>query len=99
MKRRQAGDGPALYATSIVLIGESTVVEAHIRELVGRLREFAGGMRGGQFAPGGPAVAAQAAFDVTARLHDPAYAGSWQNPAVAAGSTAVSDLLLHGLRA
>ncbi|MFB6703452.1 TetR family transcriptional regulator [Streptomyces sp. NPDC056333] len=99
-KRHKAGDDPELFATYIVLIGESTVVEAHIRELVGQLREIVEeGVRSGQFAVDDPAVAAQAVFDATARFHDPAYAAEWQNPGIGAEFTAVSELLLRGLRA
>ncbi|MET7789915.1 TetR family transcriptional regulator [Streptomyces sp900116325] len=99
-KRHKAGDDPELFATYIVLIGESTVVEAHIRELVGQLREIVEeGVRSGQFAVDDPAVAAQAVFDATARFHDPAYAAEWQSPAIGAEFTAVSELLLRGLRA
>lgn len=99
-KRHKAGDDPELFATYIVLIGESTVVEAHIRELVGQLREIVEeGVRSGQFAVDDPAVAAQAVFDATARFHDPAYAAEWRNPAIGAEFTAVSELLLRGLRA
>ncbi|MFG2627714.1 TetR/AcrR family transcriptional regulator [Streptomyces sp. NPDC048473] len=99
-KRHKAGDDPELFATYSVLIGESTVVEDHIRELVGQLREIVEeGVRSGQFAVDDPAVAAQAVFDATARFHDPAYAAEWQSPAITAEFTAVSDLLLRGLRA
>jgi AcrR family transcriptional regulator len=99
-KRHKAGDDPELFATYIVLTGESTVVEGHVRELVGQLREIIEeGVRSGQFAVDDPAVTAQAVFDATARFHDPAYATEWQNPAIGAEFTAVSDLLLRGLRA
>ncbi|MEU9618046.1 MULTISPECIES: TetR family transcriptional regulator [unclassified Streptomyces] len=99
-KRHKAGDDPELFATYSVLIGESTVVEDHIRELVGQLREIVEeGVRSGEFAVDDPAVAAQAVFDATARFHDPAYAAQWQSPAISAEFTAVSDLLLRGLRA
>ncbi|MDF6042365.1 TetR family transcriptional regulator [Streptomyces sp. JH14] len=99
-KRHKAGDDPELFATYIVLMGESTVVEAHVRELVGQLREIVEeGVRSGQFAVDDPAVTAQAVFDATARFHDPAYAAEWQNATIGAEFTAVSDLLLRGLRA
>ncbi|MFG3137960.1 TetR/AcrR family transcriptional regulator [Streptomyces sp. NPDC048211] len=99
-KRHKAGDDPELFATYEVLMGESTVVEEHVRELVTQLREIiAAGVDEGQFAAEDPAAAAQAVFDATARFHDPAYAAEWQKPAIAAEFTAVSDLLLRGLRA
>lgn len=99
-KRHKAGDDPELFATYEVLMGESTVVEEHIRELVGQLREIIEeGVGDGQFAADDPAAAAQAVFDATARFHDPAYAAEWRKPAITAEFTAVSDLLLRGLRA
>ncbi|MFD7431879.1 TetR family transcriptional regulator [Streptomyces sp. NPDC059818] len=99
-KRHKAGDDPELFATYEVLTGESTVVEEHVRELVGQLREMIEeGVADGQFAVDDPAAAAQAVFDATARFHDPAYAAEWRKPAIAAEFTAVSDLLLRGLRA
>lgn len=99
-KRHKAGDDPELFATYEVLMGESTVVEEHIRELVGQLREMIeDGVTDGQFAVADPASAAQAVFDATARFHDPAYAAEWRKPAIAAEFTAVTDLLLRGLRA
>ncbi|MGN5634451.1 TetR family transcriptional regulator [Streptomyces sp. AC154] len=98
-KRRKAGDDPELFATYEVLMGESTVVEEHIRELVGQLREMIEeGAADGQFTVADPATAAQAVFDATARFHDPAYAAEWRKPAIAAEFTAVTDLLLRGLR-
>ncbi|MFJ4911632.1 TetR/AcrR family transcriptional regulator [Streptomyces sp. NPDC088726] len=98
-KRHKAGDDPELFATYEVLMGESTVVEEHIRELVGQLREMIEeGAADGQFRVADPAAAAQAVFDATARFHDPAYAAEWQKPAIAAEFTAVTDLLLRGLR-
>ncbi|MFJ1895017.1 MULTISPECIES: TetR/AcrR family transcriptional regulator [unclassified Streptomyces] len=98
-KRHKAGDDPELFATYEVLMGESTVVEEHIRELVGQLREMIEeGAADGQFTVADPAAAAQAVFDATARFHDPAYAAEWQKPAIAAEFTAVTDLLLRGLR-
>ncbi|MFJ3587294.1 TetR/AcrR family transcriptional regulator [Streptomyces sp. NPDC090231] len=98
-KRHKAGDDPELFATYEVLMGESTVVEEHIRELVGQLREMIEeGAADGQFTVADPAAAAQAVFDATARFHDPAYAAEWQKPAIVAEFTAVTDLLLRGLR-
>ncbi|MFF1834106.1 TetR family transcriptional regulator [Streptomyces sp. NPDC058231] len=99
-KRHKAGGDPELFATYSVLMGESTVVEAHIRRLVGQLRDIVEeGVRGGEFAVDDPTVAAQAVFDATARFHDPAYAAEWHNPTIGAEFDAVSDLLLRGLRA
>ncbi|MFJ4896797.1 TetR/AcrR family transcriptional regulator [Streptomyces sp. NPDC088727] len=98
-KRHKAGDDPELFATYEVLMGESTVVEEHIRELVGQLREMIEeGAADGQFTVADPAAAAQAVFDATARFHDPAYAAEWRKPAIVAEFTAVTDLLLRGLR-
>lgn len=98
-KRHKAGDDPELFATYKVLIGESTVLEDHITELIGQLREIIEeGVREEQFAVDDPATAAQAVFDATARFRDPVYAAEWQKPSIAAEFTAVTDLLLRGLR-
>jgi len=99
-KRHKAGDDPELFATYQVLMDDSTVVEEHVAHLVAQLREIiAEGVEEGRFSVDDPGAAAQAVFDATARFHDPAYADQWQKPAIRAEFTAVSDLLLRGLRA
>ncbi|OEJ38981.1 TetR family transcriptional regulator [Streptomyces agglomeratus] len=100
-KRKKAGDDPELFATYGVLIEENSgVVDEHLRELTGQLREIIEeGVRAGQFAVEDTAVAAQAVFDATARFHDPCHAAEWRSPTIGDEFTAVSDLLLNGLRA
>ncbi len=100
-KRKKAGDDPELFATYGVLIEENSgVVDEHIRELIAQLREIIEeGVRAGQFAVDDTAVAAHAVFDATARFHDPCHAAKWRSPTIGDEFTAVSDLLLNGLRA
>jgi AcrR family transcriptional regulator len=100
-KRHKAGDDPELFATYSVLTGEnSSAVETHLAELTGQLtRIVEEGVRAGEFTAEDPASAAGAVFAATARFHDPAYVGEWQKPTIDAEFTAVSDLLVRGLRA
>ncbi|MFE3601204.1 TetR family transcriptional regulator [Streptomyces sp. NPDC059096] len=99
-KRHKAGDDPELFATYSVLTGEqSDAVDAHLTELTGQLtRIVEEGVRAGEFVAPDPAGAAGALFVATARFHDPCYAPEWQKPTIDADFTAVSDLLLRGLR-
>jgi AcrR family transcriptional regulator len=100
-KRRKALDDPELFATYSVLAGESsTVIAAHIQDLVGQLaRIIADGVASGEFTAGEPAVAARAVFDATSRFHDPVHAGDWSDPAIGAAFDAVCSLVLAGLAA
>ncbi|MFD5117192.1 TetR family transcriptional regulator [Streptomyces sp. NPDC058220] len=100
-KRHKAGEDPELFATFSVLIGESSgVVDAHLTELTSQLtRIVEEGVRAGEFTAADPASTAGAVFAATARFHDPAYAPEWRKPTIDSEFTAVSDLLLRGLRA
>ncbi|MFJ2176139.1 TetR family transcriptional regulator [Streptomyces sp. NPDC101062] len=99
-KRHKAGDDPELFATYSALAGEhSDTVDAHLTELTGQLtRIVEEGVRAGEFVAPDPAGAAGALFVATARFHDPCYAPEWRKPTIDADFTAVSDLLLRGLR-
>ncbi|PRH80232.1 TetR family transcriptional regulator [Streptomyces solincola] len=99
-KRHKAGDDPELFATYSALIDDSsTVVERHIETLLGQVEQIIEeGAAAGRFAPADPAQAARAVFDATSRFHDPAYAPVWSSPAIQTEFTAVTDLLLRGLR-
>ncbi|MFI6701213.1 TetR family transcriptional regulator [Streptomyces sp. NPDC050509] len=99
-KRHKAGDDPELFATYSVLAGEhSDTVDAHLTKLTGQLtRIVEEGVRAGEFVAPDPAGAAGALFVATARFHDPCYAPEWRKPTIDADFTAVSDLLLRGLR-
>ncbi|GAA2271838.1 TetR family transcriptional regulator [Nonomuraea roseoviolacea subsp. roseoviolacea] len=102
-KRRKVGDDPELFATYMVLVGEtSAVVNRHRADLTGQLaRIIHEGLERGEFAQAGasPEVLARAVFDATGRFHDPAYAREWADPGIDAEFTALVDLVLRGLRA
>ncbi|MBN6051625.1 TetR family transcriptional regulator, partial [Nonomuraea sp. RK-328] len=102
-KRRKVGDDPELFATYMVLVGESSaVVNRHRADLTGQLaRIIHEGLERGEFAPAGaaPEVLARAVFDATGRFHDPAYAREWAEPGIDAEFTALVDLVVRGLRA
>lgn len=102
-KRRKAGDDPELFATYEVLLGESSsVVEAHIGELVGQLEVIVEeGVQRGELVSPHPdaAMTARAVFDATSRFHDPSYASHWSRPDIEPAFTAVLDLTVRGLRA
>ncbi|MEU6080895.1 TetR family transcriptional regulator [Streptomyces sp. NPDC047108] len=101
-KRHKAGDDPELFATYMVLIGESSsVVERHIADLVDQLaRILQDGHEQGAFrAPDDDyATEARAVFDATNRFHDPAYAAEWASPEITGAYEAVTALVLRGLR-
>ncbi|MGW1777083.1 TetR family transcriptional regulator [Streptomyces sp. NPDC002104] len=100
-KRHKAGDDPELFATYIVLLGESSgVVERHITELIEQLSRIIGeGVAAGSLsAPDVPATA-RAVFDATGRFHDPQYAADWLEPTITAEFEAVTALVIRGLRA
>ncbi|MEU8570044.1 TetR family transcriptional regulator [Streptomyces pathocidini] len=102
-KRHKAGDDPELFATYMVLIGESSgVVERHVADLVGQLaRIIENGHAQGAFAPPVPdaPTAARAVFDATNRFHDPAYAADWSTPGITTAFEAVCHLIQKGLAA
>ncbi|MFE0731572.1 TetR family transcriptional regulator [Streptomyces antibioticus] len=99
-KRRKAGDDPELFATYMVLTGENgTAVGEHIADLTGQLTAIvAAGVADGSFAAPDPAAAARAVFQATGRFHDPGYFREWELPDADDDFTAVTDLLLQGLR-
>ncbi|MFJ7268179.1 TetR family transcriptional regulator [Streptomyces sp. NPDC099050] len=100
-KRHKAGDDPELFATYIVLLGESSgVVEHHITELIGQLSRIIGeGVAAGSLSAPDVPAAARAVFDATGRFHDPQYAADWLAPTITAEFEAVTALVVRGLRA
>ncbi|MFI5821098.1 TetR/AcrR family transcriptional regulator [Streptomyces rishiriensis] len=100
-KRRKAGDDPELFATYMVLTGETgEVVDEHLDDLTGQLtRIVEAGVASGAFAAADPAASARAVFHATGRFHDPGYFEVWERPGVEDDFTALVDLLLWGLRA
>jgi AcrR family transcriptional regulator len=100
-KRAKALDDPELFATYVVLVGESsTVTEAHISAMV---RQIAGiiadGVASGDFTASDVDSAARAVWDATRRFHDPAYAQHWSKPDIDQAFEAVCALVLRGLSA
>ncbi|MGW1268843.1 TetR family transcriptional regulator [Streptomyces sp. NPDC002491] len=100
-KRRKAGDDPELFATYMVLTGETgDVVDEHLADLTGQLtRIIEEGVEAGAFTAPDPETAARAVFHATGRFHDPGYHRVWERPGVEGDFTALVDLLLRGLRA
>ncbi|MDX6363489.1 TetR family transcriptional regulator [Streptomyces sp. NPDC058274] len=100
-KRHKSGDDPQLFATYMVLIGEtSEVVDRHIADLTGQLaRIIEDGVSGGTFTAADPGTTARAVFDATGRFHDPCYARDWQQPGIDGEFEAVVELVVRGLRA
>lgn len=92
-------DDPELFATYIELTADARdVVKAHVDTLVAQLaRIIADGVEKGAFSAADPAVAARAAFDATARFHNPALAPTWGDPGIDADYEAVRALVLRGL--
>ncbi|MFF3844329.1 TetR family transcriptional regulator [Streptomyces sp. NPDC002328] len=99
-KRRKAGDDPELFATYLVLTGETgAVVGEHLADLTGQLTTIIeAGVASGTFASADPATDARAVFQATARFHDPGYASLWQRPEADPDFEAVVELLLRALR-
>ncbi|OQR61362.1 TetR family transcriptional regulator [Streptomyces maremycinicus] len=100
-KRRKAGDDPELFATYLVLTGETgEVVEEHLADLTGQLtRIIEAGVASGAFTAPDPRTSAVAVFHATGRFHDPGYSRVWERPGAQRDFTALVDLLLRGLRA
>jgi AcrR family transcriptional regulator len=91
-KRRLVGDDPELFATYMVLVGESsTVVDRHRAALVGQLAAIIReGAQQGAFAVFADTEAtARAVFDATDRYHHPAHSQDF---------TALLNLLVRALR-
>ncbi|MFE7035434.1 TetR family transcriptional regulator [Streptomyces sp. NPDC057621] len=99
-KRRKAGDDPELFATYMVLTGESgEAVGEHIDALTGQLTTIVrSGVDAGTFAAADPAVTARALFQATDRYHDPCHAREWEQPGIEGEFAAVVDLVVRGLR-
>ncbi|GAA1896412.1 TetR family transcriptional regulator [Streptantibioticus ferralitis] len=101
-KRAKAGGDPELFATYMVLAGESSeVVDRHIDTVVGQLAQIIEeGVGKGELslpADTEPAVTARAVWDATCRFHDPAYATDWGDESIHPAFDAVCALVLRGL--
>ncbi|QJT01564.1 TetR/AcrR family transcriptional regulator [Streptomyces asoensis] len=99
-KRRKAGEDPELFATYMVLAGESgEAVGEHLADLTGQLtRIIEAGVASGDFATPHPRISAVAVFQATGRFHDPGYQRLWERPEAQKDFAALMDLLLRGLR-
>ncbi|MGP4083902.1 TetR family transcriptional regulator [Streptomyces sp. KR55] len=99
-KRRKAGDDPELFATYMVLTGESgEAVPEHIADLTAQLtRIIEAGVEAGVFVTADPARTARGVFQASGRFHDPCYAPEWAQPGIEEDFDAVVDLLVRGLR-
>ncbi|MBZ9641895.1 TetR family transcriptional regulator [Streptomyces sp. PSKA30] len=99
-KRRKAGDDPELFATYMVLTGESgEAVPDHIADLTAQLtRIIEAGVEAGVFVAADPARTARGVFQASGRFHDPCYAPEWAQPGIEEDFDAVVDLLVRGLR-
>jgi len=100
-KRRKAGSDPELFATYLVLAGESSrTVDRHIEEMVGQIgRILQDGVARGEFRieEGSLRGWARAVWDATVRFHDPAFAREWGDPAIDPAYAAARTLVLRGL--
>ena len=99
-KRKKALDDPELFATYVVLVGESDeVIAEHVAALVDEVATIIrDGVAAGEFAPVDDVQrAARAVFAATARFHDPVYAAEWSGPEIERDFYAVRDLVLSGL--
>ncbi|CAL9579151.1 hypothetical protein SUDANB105_04986 [Streptomyces sp. enrichment culture] len=99
-KRRKAGDDPELFATYMVLTGESgEAVPEHIADLTAQLTAIIrDGVETGTLTAADPATTARAVFHATGRFHDPCYADEWKRPGVETEFEAVVELVVRGLR-
>ena len=99
-KRATVAEDPELFATYRILATEHSAVAAdHVADLSGQLRRIiADGMASGDFATADPSVVAQAVFDAATRFHHPAHAAEWQEPGMDTALSALSTLIINGLR-
>ncbi len=99
-KRRRALDDPELFATYLELAAEARdVVTAHVAELTAQLATIiADGVAAGELTAADPAAAARAAFDATARFHNPVHASEWTRPGIDDAYKNVRTLILTALR-
>lgn len=99
-KRQKVSAEPELFATYRAIFAESReVVMQHVETLVDQIATIiADGVAQGEFATDDPRATAQAICDATARFHNPAHAGEWED--VAGGDAAferVWQLIVAGL--
>ncbi|MFI6503016.1 TetR/AcrR family transcriptional regulator [Nonomuraea typhae] len=100
-KRTKALSDPELFATYLVLVGESSdVIERHVQGLVGQIEQILlDGVAQKQFEVDDLPLVARALFDAMNRFHDPAYAHEWAQPGINDAFHAVWALLERALSA
>ena len=101
IKCTKVSEDPEMFATYLALAQDAReVVKAHKDRLIDQLAHILSeGVAQGVFHVADTKVTAQAIFDATIRFHHPAHAEEWNDPALAARTDAVLDLLLRGLEA
>jgi AcrR family transcriptional regulator len=101
IKCTKVSEDPEMFATYLALAQDAReVVKAHKDRLIDQLAHILSeGVSQGVFHVADTKVTAQAIFDATIRFHHPAHAEEWNDPALAARTDAVLDLLLRGLEA
>jgi AcrR family transcriptional regulator len=101
IKCTKVSEDPEMFATYLALAQDAReVVKAHKDRLIDQLAHILSeGVAQGVFHVADTKVTAQAIFDATVRFHHPAHAEEWNDPALAARTDAVLDLLLRGLEA
>lgn len=99
-KREKAAKDPELFATYLLLVGETREsAQQHIEELEQHLaRIIADGVESGLFRPVEPRLAARAVLMATSRFHNPVHRAEWSDPNTDENLEAVWDLVLRGLR-
>lgn len=101
IKCTKVSEDPEMFATYLALAQDAReVVKAHKDRLIDQLAHILSeGVAQGVFHVADTKVTAQAMFDATIRFHHPAHAEEWNDPALAARTDAVLDLLFRGLEA
>src|SRR6185437_1906191 len=101
IKCTKVSEDPEMFATYLALAQDAReVVKAHKDRLIDQLAHILSeGVAQGVFHVADTKVTAQAIFDATIRFHHPAHAEEWNDPALAARTDAVLDLLFRGLEA
>ncbi len=100
VKRRRATGDPELFAAYRTLAADATsVVAAHVDELVGLAATIiSSGVKDGTFRAVDPPAVARAVLAATSRFHHPAHAAEWGDSDIDECYEVVWRLLMDGLR-
>jgi AcrR family transcriptional regulator len=100
-KREKVRGDPELFETYHVLFAESRdSIQGHVEILAEQVAQILeDGVARGEFTVADPKAAAWAVLDATARFHNPAHAGEWNDPGIDQAFEAVWALILAGLTA